>query len=113
MSNSIDSTALLSQLRTMAAQAGVPRSDKVEATKATELKETEPFEKLLKNSIEQVNQRQTIASDLVKSFETGKPGLELSEVMIESEKARISFEALSQVRKKLVKAYQEIMSMPV
>ncbi len=113
MSNNIDSTALLSQLRTMAAQAGVPASDKVEATKVSVVKEAEPFGQLLKNSIEHVNQRQALSANLVKAFETGKPGLELSEVMIESEKARISFEALSQVRKKVVKAYQEIMSMPV
>ncbi len=118
MSNNIDSSALLSQLRTMAVQAGVQNvgnttAGKVAATKVAGLNETEPFGKLLQSSIEHVNQRQTHSANLVKAFETGKPGVELSEVMIEAEKARITFEALSQVRKKLVKAYQEVMSMPV
>jgi len=34
-------------------------------------------------------------------------------VMVEMQKARVSFEAVSQVRNKLVEAYREIMNMQV
>jgi len=109
MSNNIDSTALLSQLRSMASQAGIPSAKKADA-----VTESQPqFTEVLKQSLENVNQRQQSAAKLAESFELGDPGVELSQVMIEMQKARISFETLSQVRNKLVSAYQEIMNMPV
>ena len=48
---------------------------------------------------------------LRESFETGNPNVELADVMIAAQKARISFEALTQVRNKMLSAYQEIMRM--
>jgi len=108
MSNSIDSTALLSQLRAMATQAGIPSTAEAKAPA-----EGPNFTEVLKNSVEHVNDRQQSAAKLAQSFEAGNPDVELSQVMIEMQKARISFETLSQVRKKLVTAYQEIMNMPV
>lgn len=109
MSNNIDSAALLTQLRSMASQAGIPpaKGASVPTEGGTE------FTKVLQQSLEHVNQRSQAASKLAKSFELGDPNVELSQVMIEMQKARISFETLSQVRKRLVSAYKEIMSMPV
>ena len=40
-------------------------------------------------------------------------GVDLTEVMIASQKASVSFQAMTQVRNKLVQAYQDIMQMPV
>lgn len=108
MSNSIDSAALLSQLRAMASQAGI--------SSAEAPAKTEPggqFTQVLKQSLEQVNDRQQSAAKLAESFELGDPGVDLSQVMIEMQKARVSFETLSQVRNKLVSAYEEIMNMPI
>ncbi len=53
------------------------------------------------------------AKNLAEAFEKGDAGVELSQVMIEMQKARVSFEAVKQVRNQLVTAYQEVMSMPV
>mgnify|MGYP001819256743 CR=1 FL=1 len=108
MSNSIDSAALLSQLREMASQAGIPPAK----TEKPEESGTE-FTQVLKQSLENVNDRKQSAAKMARAFELGEPGVELSQVMVEMQKARISFETLSQVRKKLVTAYQEIMNMPV
>ena len=47
------------------------------------------------------------------AFEIGKTGVDLTDVMIASQKATVSFQALTQVRNKLVQAYQDIMQMPV
>ena len=109
MSNNIDSATLLTQLRSMASQAGIPPAKETSAPN-----EAGPqFTQVLQKSLESVNQRQQTAAKLAKSFELGDPNVELSQVMIEMQKARISFETLSQVRNKLVSAYQEIMNMPV
>ncbi|MBX2825177.1 MAG: flagellar hook-basal body complex protein FliE [Gammaproteobacteria bacterium] len=110
MSNSIDSNVLLAQLRTMAAQAGLPDAKKPEAT--AEVADTN-FTEVLKHSVNAVNDRQQHAASLAESFERGEAGVELSQVMIEMQKARISFETLSQVRNKAVSAYQEIMNMSI
>ena len=39
--------------------------------------------------------------------------MDLPEVMIASQKASVSFEAMKEVRNKLVDAYKDIMNMPV
>ena len=41
------------------------------------------------------------------------PGVELSQVMLEMQKANVSFRALTEVRNKFVEAYREIMNMPL
>jgi flagellar hook-basal body complex protein FliE len=43
----------------------------------------------------------------------GTSKVDLSDVMIASQKASVSFQAMTQVRNKLVQAYQDIMQMPV
>jgi flagellar hook-basal body complex protein FliE len=71
------------------------------------------FSSVLKSSIDKVNQQQMTSSDLVKRFEQGDASVELSRVMIEMQKARVSFEAVKQVRNQLINAYKDVMSMPV
>ena len=71
------------------------------------------FSSVLKNSIDKVNEQQMLSSDLVNRFEQGDESVELARVMIEMQKARVSFEAVKQVRNQLVNAYKEVMSMPV
>ncbi|PIE37301.1 MAG: flagellar hook-basal body complex protein FliE [Gammaproteobacteria bacterium] len=109
MVDPVDSSALLAQLRAKAAEAGIPRGN--QATEATASPRAD-FGDVLRQSIRSVNEQQQSASELARRFEIGDD-VELSRVMIEMQKARISFETLSQVRRKLVNAYQEIMNMPV
>ncbi|HEY1283899.1 MAG TPA: flagellar hook-basal body complex protein FliE [Steroidobacteraceae bacterium] len=71
------------------------------------------FSKLLKQGIDAVNQTQTTAGNLAAAFERGVPGVELPQVMLEMQKANVSFRALTEVRNRLVNAYQEIMNMPI
>jgi flagellar hook-basal body complex protein FliE len=47
------------------------------------------------------------------AFERGTPGVELPQVMLEMQKASVSFRALTEVRNRLVTAYQDIMNMPM
>lgn len=108
--NEIGMTELLTQLRALAAQAqGRPPAAEAAAAGAS----PSSFQSVLRNSIESVNQNQQAARGLAEAFETGAPGVDLAEVMIASQKASISFQAMVQVRNKLVSAYQEIMGMQV
>lgn len=109
MNNTINSNALLAQLRTMATQAGL---DDAAVSNAKD-EPTTDFTEVLQESIAHVNARKASANEMVAAFERGDAGVELSQVMIEMQKARISFETLSQVRNKVVSAYQDIMNMPI
>ena len=96
---------LLSQIRNISKQI----DPKINEQNNDELK----FSSMLKTSIDKVNQQQMKAAELANRFEQGDSTVELSRVMIEMQKARVSFEAAKQVRNQLITAYQEIMSMPV
>ena len=71
------------------------------------------FGALVAKSINSVNETQKGASALAEKFELGDPNVDLVRVMVEMQKARVSFTAVSQVRNKLVEAYREVMNMQV
>jgi flagellar hook-basal body complex protein FliE len=71
------------------------------------------FAKLLRQGVDQVNQSEQRSSELATAFERGTPGVELPQVMLEMQKASVSFRALTEVRNRLVTAYQDIMNMPM
>ena len=71
------------------------------------------FAKLLKQGLDSVNQVQNKATTLQTQFERGVPGVELPQVMLEMQKASVSFRAITEVRNRFVNAYQEIMNMPL
>ena len=59
------------------------------------------------------HRQQQTASALADAWERGTPGVDLAQVMIESQKASVSFRALTEVRNRLVSAYQDIMNMSI
>lgn len=71
------------------------------------------FGDILTDSINQVNENQMKAGELTKAFAEGAPGVDLPEVMVAMQKSSVSFQAVSQVRNRLLSAYQEVMSMQV
>ena len=71
------------------------------------------FASVLKSGLDKVNESQASATRMATAFEKGTPGVELSQVMLESQKANVSFRAAVEVRNRLVSAYQEIMNMPI
>ena len=71
------------------------------------------FGDLLKQGIDSVNNSQQAAGALADAWERGTPGVDLAKVMIESQKASVSFRALTEVRNRLVTAYQDIMNMSI
>ncbi len=104
LENTINKDALISRLRSMSADIGSLQPPQ---------QGNETFAPLLRNAVRGVSDRQLQASELSAKFEHGDASVNLADVMIEIQKARVSFEALSQVRNKFVTAYQQIMSMPL
>lgn len=116
--SSLQIDAVLAQIRSMQAQIGKVGSQAGNAGAATAASAagqapTASFAQVLKQGLDQVNQTQQSASELATQFERGTPGIELPQVMLEMQKANVSFRALTEVRNKLVNAYQEIMNMPI
>jgi flagellar hook-basal body complex protein FliE len=96
---------VLAQMRVVTAQASGGMA-------ITETPQNE-FGDLLKQSINAVNETQQNASSLRTAFEQGEPGLDLADVMIAVQKSSVSFQAMVEVRNKLVDAYKDVMNMPV
>jgi flagellar hook-basal body complex protein FliE len=71
------------------------------------------FADMMQKAIDQVNQTQQHAAQLGKAMEMGDPNVDIAEVMVAMQKSRISFQALTEVRNKLLSAYQDVMNMPV
>lgn len=111
--------AVLAQIRAMQSQvrgAGVPPSEISQAAAGVGGAAQSPassFSNVLKQGLDQVNQTQQSAANLATQFERGVPGVELPQVMLEMQKASVSFRAITEVRNRFVNAYQEIMNMPI
>ncbi|MCK5880537.1 MAG: flagellar hook-basal body complex protein FliE [Sinobacterium sp.] len=73
----------------------------------------EAFSNILKQGIESVNDHQMSAADMSSKFELGQSDKTLAEVMVQIQKADVSFKAMTEVRNKLVEAYREVMQMSV
>ncbi len=106
--NAIDPNGLLIQLRALAA-----RSQGVNEFSGAAQAAPGSFQGMLSKALTSVSHTQQTASALSDRFDRGDPKVDLSEVMIAAQKANVSFQAVTQVRNKLVTAYQEIMNMPI
>ena len=102
---------VLSQIRDLRAQAGLNRAPL--AARQADNSSTVSFASILKQGVDQVNQQQQTATSMAVAFERGAPGVDLPQVMIEMQKSSVSFRAVTEVRNRLVSAYQDIMNMPV
>src|SRR5688500_6142454 len=71
------------------------------------------FPTLLKQTMNDVNTLQLDATTIKDSYEKGNSGIDLPEVMIATQKASLAFEAVTEVRNRVLNAYQEIMNMQV
>jgi flagellar hook-basal body complex protein FliE len=71
------------------------------------------FAQVLQTSIARVSQVQEQAGAMAANFAAGNGTENLHEVMIELQKANISFQEMIQVRNKLVSAYHDVMNMQV
>ncbi len=103
--NDIRIGSALEQIRNLSAAAGskIPEAPS----------EGIDFGALLKQAIDDVNEKQKVARNMKAAFEGGDKTMNLAEVMVASQKADVSFKGMLQVRNKLVEAYKDVMNMPM
>jgi len=113
-----DINSVLAEMRNLRSQ--VQKTDElrpeISPNKIQGTQEAKPLPKfgdLLANAVNSVNDTQLKSAELSTAFQQGDPTVSLSQVMIQSQKASVSFQALTQVRNKVVQAYEDVMKMPV
>ncbi|MDR1855497.1 MAG: flagellar hook-basal body complex protein FliE [Azoarcus sp.] len=71
------------------------------------------FADALNNALKEVSAAQKEAREMAQDFSAGDSSTNLQDVMINLQKANLSFQQMVQVRNRLVSAYQDIMNMSV
>ena len=71
------------------------------------------FATLLKSAIDGVNNTQMEATRLSTAYEQGDTSVELTQVMVQLQKASVSFQAMAEVRNRLLSAYEDVMNMSI
>jgi flagellar hook-basal body complex protein FliE len=100
--------AVLAQIRSLSASTGAIHNSATPVAAGTPA-----FGAMLKQSLDAVNTQQQSAATMADAFERGVKGVDLATVMLESQKASVSFRAVTEVRNRLVNVYQDIMNMPI
>lgn len=84
--------------------------DSINYMDKSEEKKDISFFDILKEELNEVNEKQVKAEDLTESFIKGD-NVDIHEVMLGTEEAKMSLELAVQIRNKIVEAYQEISRM--
>ena len=71
------------------------------------------FGDLMTQAVNKVNEVQKSSISMADAYERGVAGVDITDVIIPSQKASVSFQAMVQVRNKLVDAYRDVMNMPI
>lgn len=70
------------------------------------------FQETLEESIRRVNDLQLQADQAIQDLVSGE-NKDLAQTMIAVQKASLSFQLMTQIRNKIVQAYEEVMRMPI
>ena len=101
---------VIAQMRTLATEMNTPAARNVDAAKPAA---DDQFSNILRGAIEKVNEQSNISNEAVEGFLRGDESQSLAEVMVATQKASISFRAMTEVRNRLIEAYREVMNMPI
>jgi flagellar hook-basal body complex protein FliE len=122
ISDRMDINRVLAEMRSIKAQAQSPQNivaDKINE-RPTSLSEgvrpvsdSTSFSDLMSRAVNNVNELQKTSGSLATAYEQGQSGVDITDVMIASQKSSVSFQAMVQVRNKLIDAYRDVMNMPV
>lgn len=122
ISDRMDINRVLAEMRSIKAQTQSSQSPEVNTLADNRVSlnreipgvsETSDFGKLMNQAVNNVNDLQKTSAQLATSYEQGQAGVDITDVMIASQKASVSFQAMVQVRNKLIDAYRDVMNMPV
>ena len=93
------------------------RAHQAQASAGFQALENQPVEKpgfgdAVKTLLNQVNNAQANSRQMTEAYDRGEK-VPLTDVVLAMQKSSLSFEATMQVRNKVLRAYEEIMNMPV
>lgn len=71
------------------------------------------FGDLLSQAVNKVNDVQQSSKEMTNSYLQGDPNVDITDVMIASQKSGVAFDSMVQVRNKFVDAYRDVMNMPI
>lgn len=71
------------------------------------------FGDVMSQAIHKVNEVQQNSSSMAEAYVKGDQNIDVTDVMVASQKAGVAFDAMVQVRNKLVEAYRDVMNMPL
>jgi flagellar hook-basal body complex protein FliE len=108
-----DINSVLMQMRDMQVQAQGQINKPAELNSGPEKTEGPGFGEMLTNAVNNVNETQMTAGAQQTAYAQGDPNVDLTQVMISMQKASVSFQAMTQVRNRLVSAYEDVMKMPI
>jgi flagellar hook-basal body complex protein FliE len=110
VSPTTDAKALLEQIRNLQAQLE-DRQGNLGAPLELEPNKS-GFAEAIKSAVNEVNNLQMESKKTAGAYESGVD-VSLTELMMKSQKSSIAFEATLQIRNKVLRAYEDIMNMPV
>ncbi|NIB43218.1 flagellar hook-basal body complex protein FliE [Pseudomaricurvus alkylphenolicus] len=123
MTDRVDINRLLVEMRSLKNQAfqrPEPLSSKdvkdaagVNLNGAKEAEAVPSFGEMLEQAVNKVTEVQKTSAGLATAYEKGDPNVDITDVMVASQKASVSFQSMVQVRNKLIDAYKDVMNMPV
>jgi flagellar hook-basal body complex protein FliE len=71
------------------------------------------FGQMFAQAVNSVNNTQKQSGQLQEAYQMGDPNVSISQVMVASQKSTVAFQAMTQVRNKLIGAYEDIKNMPI
>jgi flagellar hook-basal body complex protein FliE len=105
--SSMQITQVLAEMRSLQARASGFTETPAAAAQPSD------FANLMKGSVDHIATMQNHAAALANAYEAGDKSIDLTNVMLEVQKASLAFRAMTEVRNKLVDAYQQVMNMSV
>jgi flagellar hook-basal body complex protein FliE len=126
MTDRVDINRLLVEMRSLKAQTqAFNKTDNLSARDVAEAQGLRPqdrvngqekvpsFTEMFGQAVHKVNDVQQASSAMAKAYEQGDPNVDITDVMVASQKASVSFQSMVQVRNKLIDAYRDVMNMPL
>lgn len=71
------------------------------------------FGDLLTQAVDKVNEVQQTSKSMTNAYLQGDSRVDITDVMIASQKSSVAFDSMVQVRNKFVDAYRDVMNMPI
>ena len=106
--------ALLNELNSNRERLDALRLEDAQANQSARINEATnlSFSSMTKNALDEVNAAQKSSMALREAYDRGED-VPLTNVVLEMQKSSLAFESALQVRNKVLKAYEEILNMPV